>query len=79
MDRNIYYDTRLSTGTNTPPFATLPFASWQKRGNDTNSVIADPQFVAAEKFDFRLKKTSPALKLGFQPIDLRKVGPRTAK
>lgn len=79
MDRNIYWDTRLSASTNTPPFATLPFAEWQKRGHDTNSVIADPQFVAAEKFDFHLKKTSPALKLGFQPIDLRKVGPRTVK
>jgi hypothetical protein len=38
--------------------------------------MADPLFVAPEKDDFRLKPNSPALKLGFQPIDVRNVGPR---
>ena len=76
LDRNVYLDARLSAVTNAPTFGALTFTDWQKRGQDTNSVIADPQFEDASKFDFRLKKTSPALKLGFKPIDLRDVGPR---
>ena len=46
------------------------FADWQKRGYDVNSVYADPMFVDPDNFDFRLKPESPALKLGFEPIDL---------
>jgi endo-1,4-beta-xylanase len=39
-------------------------------------VIADPLFVNPGNYDFSLRPDSPALKLGFQPIDLREVGPR---
>jgi hypothetical protein len=39
-------------------------------------VYADPRFVDADRFDFRLRPDSPALKLGFHPIDLSQVGPR---
>jgi len=39
-------------------------------------VIADPLFVDPDKGDFTLKPDSPALKMGFQPIDVSKVGPR---
>jgi parallel beta-helix repeat protein len=49
---------------------------WKEQGLDKESVIADPLFVAPEKGDFTLKPDSPALKLGFQPIDVSKVGPR---
>ena len=45
-------------------------------GFDTHSVIADPMFVDPANDDYRLRANSPALKLGFQPIDLRKIGPR---
>jgi parallel beta-helix repeat protein len=76
MDRNIYFDARPAAVTNAPSFGGLSLADWQKRGHDTNSLIVDPQFVNPAKFDFRLKKTSPALKLGFEPIDLRDAGPR---
>ena len=54
------------------PGATL--AQWRSRGHDTNSLIADPLFVAPEKNDFRLKRKSPAFKLGFKPIDVSTVG-----
>ena len=46
--------------------------AWHARGLDVHSVIADPLFVDASKYDFRLRKDSPALKLGFKPIE--KVG-----
>jgi hypothetical protein len=54
-------------------------ARWQQTGQDLNSVIADPRFTNADNGDFSLLPDSPALKLGFQPIDTSTVGPRPAK
>ncbi len=53
-----------------------PYAYWQKIGYDRGSVIADPGFINPESEDFRLKPDSPALNLGFQPIDIAKIGIR---
>jgi hypothetical protein len=53
----------------------LPEA-WKEKGLDKDSVVADPLFVDPDKGDFTLKPDSPALKLGFRPIDVTKVGPR---
>jgi len=53
----------------------LPEA-WKEKGLDKESIVADPLFVDPDKGDFTLKPGSPALKLGFQPIDVSKVGPR---
>jgi parallel beta-helix repeat protein len=53
-----------------------PLDFWRALGFDKQSVTADPQFVDARKHDYRLKPTSPALRLGFEPIDLSTVGPR---
>ena len=56
----------------------IPFEDWRaKTGFDAHSVIADPLFVNAEQEDFRLRPESPALKLGFQPIDVSKIGIRS--
>ena len=52
------------------------FAAWQERGLDTHSLVADPLFVDAAHDDYSLKPGSPALKLGFKPIDLSTVGLR---
>jgi len=49
---------------------------WKAQGLDKESLIADPLFVDPEKGDFTLKPDSPALKMGFQPIDVSTVGPR---
>ena len=55
-------------------FFSYSLDKWRSFGLDEHSVIEDPQFVDPEGYDFRLKPTSPALKLGFQPIDTSKVG-----
>ncbi|MBU6403025.1 MAG: right-handed parallel beta-helix repeat-containing protein, partial [Verrucomicrobia bacterium] len=39
-----------------------------------NFVDGDPGFVSQVKRDFRLKKASPAWRLGFQPIPTRQIG-----
>ena len=50
------------------------WAAWQALGMDRHSVIADPLFVDAAKDNYRLRKDSPAFKLGFQPIPVEKIG-----
>ena len=45
-------------------------------GFETHSLIADPLFVDARSDDYRLKPDSPALRLGFQPIDMDRIGIR---
>ncbi len=57
------------------PFAET-FSQWKAMGYEAHSVVADPLFVDYANKDFRLKSDSPALKLGFKPIDMSTVGPR---
>jgi hypothetical protein len=47
---------------------------WLALGQDRGSLLADPKFVNAVARDYRLRPDSPALKLGFKPIDLSGVG-----
>lgn len=72
MKNNIYFDTR---GTNIS-FAGQLFEKWKGAGRDAGSIIADPLFVNASNFDFSLEPKSPALRMGFQPIDITGVGTR---
>ncbi len=55
---------------------TITMDEWRKLGQDRHSIIADPRFKDLRKFDFTLMEDSPALNLGFQPIDSSDVGPR---
>ena len=48
----------------------------QRDGVDVHSQAVDPLFIDPKNGDFRFKPGSPALKLGFVPIDLSKVGLR---
>jgi hypothetical protein len=52
----------------------MSLQQWREKGYDANSIIADPLFVDADNFDFRLKPDSPALKIGFKPFDYSKTG-----
>lgn len=76
MDRNVYFDARPEAEAEGLRFGKLTQAEWLAHGHDTNSIAADPLFVDAKRFDFRLKPGSPALRLGFRPIDLKDVGVR---
>ena len=73
FDHNVYFDARPNAK---PDFAGVSLQQWRARGHDKNSIIADPRFVDVQHDDFRLRPDSPALKLGFKPIDMSTVGPR---
>ena len=72
MDSNCYWDASGAPVT----FAGLSLQQWRERGHDVHSLVADPLFIAPERGDFQLKPDSPALPLGFQPIDASAAGPR---
>lgn len=71
LSRNLYWRT---DGKPIVGWNNTSWTDWQTKGHDVDSLIADPMFVDAERFDFRLKPESPAVKLGIQPIDLTGVG-----
>jgi len=71
-DWNVYFDAR--PGAKEMTFGNSSLGKWRERGNDRSSLVTDPLFVAPKESDFRLRTDSPALKLGFEPIDLSQVG-----
>lgn len=73
IDHNLYFNAAGKPIT----FPGGDLASWQKRGHDVHSLVVDPKFRAPDKGDFTLLPDSPAFKLGFKPIDVSTVGPRT--
>src|SRR5207249_303080 len=70
IEGNIYFDARPTATADSMKFAGKLIAQWRDRGHDVHSQIADPLFVAPQRFDFHLQPNSPALKMGFKPIDL---------
>ena len=93
FDHNLYFYSG-SGGSSAIRFDNLSFQQWQKRGQDVHSVVADPLFVDSKladskladlssvdsaNRDFSLRPESPALKIGFKPIDLSQVGPRAKR
>jgi hypothetical protein len=67
-DHNIYFCD------SNPQLGRQMLEKQQRDGVDAHSLADDPLFVDPANGDFRLKPDSPALKLGFVPIDLSKVG-----
>jgi len=57
-------------------FAGRTLEQWRELGQDAHSLVADPKFADPAQGDFTLAADSPALQLGFVPIDLSEVGPR---
>ena len=76
MDRNLYFDARPGAKPDSLPIGPCTLAQWRERGHDRDSLVADPLFQAPRDGDFSLRSGSPALKLGFHPIDVRLVGTR---
>jgi parallel beta-helix repeat protein len=71
VNSNVYW----SIGKSAPLFAGNDWDDWRATsGQDKDSLLADPLFENAARRDFRLKKNSPAFKIGFQPIDLKDIG-----
>ena len=50
------------------------FQQWRDLGRDEHSRFGDPLFVDRDNGDWRLRPESPAFELGFQPIDVSKIG-----
>lgn len=73
-DWNLFYNPNQPKAA--ADFSGRSWEQWNGEGKDIHSVYADPMFVDAARFDFRLRPDSPALKLGFRPIDTSDVGPR---
>ena len=76
LDSNLYWDMRLVANPNEMKFAGATLEQWRARGHDQHSLIVDPLFMSPTQDDFRFKPESPALKVGFLPFDLSRVGPR---
>jgi parallel beta-helix repeat protein len=75
-DYNVIYNTGFPL---LIPYTKAPvdrqWQAWQDKGLDQHSLIADPLFVDVKKGDFHLSPDSPALKMGFKPIPIDKIGP----
>lgn len=77
-DNHFHFDHNLYYRTDKKPiqFGKWSFAEWQARGQDRDSLIADPLFTDPAAGDFSLRPGSPAIKIGFKPIGVSSVGPR---
>lgn len=71
-DHNLYFNTA------DPGWGQRHLDAQRPFGIEQHSTDADPQFRDPVRDDFGLMPNSPAFTLGFQPIDISKVGPRTA-
>ncbi len=76
MDYNLYFDARLKSNQEQMHFGNRTWKQWRQSGHDQHSVLADPKFKSVQNLDFDLAPDSPALALGFQPIDVKKIGPQ---
>ena len=71
---NLWFDPR---GRGERLFGDFGWDDWVRSGKETGGRFADPLFCDVANSDFRLKTDSPAFAIGFKPISLDGVGPRT--
>ena len=76
MRRNLWWDRRLGADAAAYRFAGRTWAEWQAAGHDAESRIADPRLADPDKPEKGLAPDSPAIALGWQPLDLSAAGPR---
>ena len=69
VDNNVYYSPKGNYS-----FGKMSLDQWRQRGLDAHTQLTDPLFVDRVGHDYRLKPQSPALALGFQPIDTSQIG-----
>jgi GH141 insertion domain/Periplasmic copper-binding protein (NosD) len=72
FDHNLYWNASGRPAS----FGKKSLAEWQALRQDRNSLVADPLFVDPDQGDFRLRRGSPAARIGFEPWDLSAIGPR---
>jgi parallel beta-helix repeat protein len=77
--RNLYFAgegkaPRFSVSHTDAPTGLLDLQGWRQAGYDTRSVVADPLFVDAASYDYRLQPSSPAHALAVTSIDSGDVG-----
>ncbi len=75
-DHNLWFDARHGASVDAYRFAGGTWEEWRQRGHDRHSVIADPLLVDPLRPERGLRPDSPAFGIGFQPIDLSRLGPR---
>jgi hypothetical protein len=75
-DHNLIWDTSGDAPVFRIGGRRLSWDQWRAmpRGYERHSVVADPLFVDPEIHDYRLRPNSPALELGFKPIDVNRIG-----
>ncbi len=78
-EENLYWHQGLPLriqATANKPSETVEWNVWKENiKQEQGSLAADPLFVDPARDDYRLKPDSPALKLGFKPIPVEKIGP----
>ncbi|MEI6500456.1 MAG: right-handed parallel beta-helix repeat-containing protein, partial [Armatimonadota bacterium] len=76
--RNLFMTTRSNlywNSTGEPvKFHEFTLEEWQAKGQEKDSIIADPMFVDPDNGNFTLKAGSPVSKIGFKPFDYSKAG-----
>ncbi len=55
-------------------FMNVSFEQWVAKGNDVQSLLTDPEFVNAARYNFNLKSSSPALEKGFVQFNHSRIG-----
>ncbi len=69
-NNNIYWDERGDP----VQFGSYSFPEWQKKGNDTNSKIMNPEFRNPREFDFRFQRKRKIRRTGFKIFDPSEAG-----
>ena len=76
ISKNIYYNPYSNPDNDPGAYWLNQLEQWKTYGFDSNSTVADPEFVNYANNNFWLESSSPALDMGFHNIDLTNVGPQ---